>query len=318
MRKLILSLMSIVIFCFNLWLSNARAQEIPVFKEEDVVLETKNGKLSGTLCVPQNIDVKAVVLIIAGSGPTDRNGNSMMTKNNSLQMLARQLTGSGIASLRYDKRGIAASAAAGMKEEDLRFEQLVQDASDWLAWLKNSKRFPSFYILGHSEGSLIGMLASEGANGFISLAGPGEPAGTTLRRQLSAQPKMIKDEAFSILDSLDAGLTVHKTSPLLASLFRPSVQPYLISWMKYDPTKIIASLKIPVCIIQGTTDIQVEEEDARKLSAAQPSAKLIIIDGMNHVLKTAPANRAENMKTYNNPDLPIADKLVQEISSFIQ
>ncbi|HCY89979.1 MAG TPA: alpha/beta hydrolase, partial [Chitinophagaceae bacterium] len=145
-----------------------------------------------------------------------------------------------------------------------------------------------------------------------------EPAGTTLRRQLSAQPKMIKDEAFSILDSLDAGLTVHKTSPLLASLFRPSVQPYLISWMKYDPTKIIASLKIPVCIIQGTTDIQVEEEDARKLSAAQPSAKLIIIDGMNHVLKTAPANRAENMKTYNNPDLPIADKLVQEISSFIQ
>lgn len=318
MLKTFLPFVSLVIIALNIFQSGANAEDASAYKEEEAILTTKNGKLSGTLCLPANSDAKAVVLIIAGSGPTDRNGNNPMMKNNALQMMARQLSEAGIASLRYDKRGIGASEAAGMKEAEIRFEQLVQDASDWLAWLKNTKRFPAYYILGHSEGSLIGMLASEGATGFISLAGPGETAGATLRRQLSAQPKMIKDESFAILDSLEAGHTVKKTSPLLASLFRPSVQPYLISWMKYDPAKIIADMKIPVCIIQGTTDIQVEVEDARKLSAALPSAKLVIIEGMNHVLKTAPADRSENMKTYNNPDLPLADKLILEIISFIQ
>lgn len=318
MLKLFIRAFSFVLIALNIFPCGAHAQHGLAYKEEEAILTTKTGKLSGTLCVPAESDTKAVVLIIAGSGPTDRNGNNPMMKNNALQMMARQLSEAGIASLRYDKRGIGASEAAGVKEEDLRFEHLVQDAADWLAWLKKTNRFPAYYILGHSEGSLIGMLASKGATGFISLAGPGETAGATLRRQLSAQPKMIKDESFAILDSLDAGHTVQKISPMLAGIFRAQVQPYLISWMKYDPAKIIADMNIPVCIIQGSTDIQVEVEDARKLSAAQPSAKLVIIEGMNHVLKTSDADRLENMKTYNNPDLPLADKLVPEIISFIQ
>ncbi|HKE36190.1 MAG TPA: hypothetical protein VKB39_02070, partial [Candidatus Baltobacteraceae bacterium] len=76
--------------------------------------------------------------------------------------------------------------------------------------------------------------------------------------------------------------------PELAGLFRPSVQPFVISYMKYDPAKEIAKLSLPVTIVQGTADEQVTMDDANALKAADPSAKLVVIAGMNHLLKRPP------------------------------
>lgn len=287
------------------------------FTETETELKTATGTLFGTLTLPLKFKKGTVALIIAGSGPTDRNGNNMAMENNSLKNLAHDLANKGIASIRYDKRGIAASKDAMTKEEDLRFDDLVNDAKGWISQLKLDKRFKKIVIIGHSEGSLIGILAAKNADQFVSLAGVGQSADKTLKEQLSSQPQMLKDVAYPILDSLKAGKTVDKVNPMLQSLFRKSVQPYLISWFKYDPAQELKNLNKPTLIIQGDKDIQVSIQDAEILAKAVPSSKLVIIEKMNHIFKIIEGDKKENIASYKDPNLPNAPKLIEEISNFI-
>jgi predicted alpha/beta hydrolase len=142
---------------------------------------------------PKQNASKAVALIIAGSGPTDRDGNNPAMRNNSLKMLAEAMNKNGIVSLRYDKRGIARSRNAGLKEADLRFENYVDDAKAWINYLKKELKFTTIFVIGHSEGSLIGMIASQYKNvtKFVSIAGAGQPADKIIREQLKNQPPSI-------------------------------------------------------------------------------------------------------------------------------
>lgn len=288
--------------------------------ETVVQLVTKTGTLEGSLVVPDDIKTMPVALIIAGSGPTDRDGNNPAMKNDSLKMLAAALSTNGIAVLRYDKRGIGESQSAGVNEEDLRFEHYVSDAKEWILWLKNDKRFGEVIIIGHSEGSLIGMIAAQenGIDKFVSIAGVGVTADKILKEQLKSQPLQILNISLPIIDKLKQGVTVKEVDPMLYSLFRPSVQPYLISWFKYDPAVEIAKVKVPVLIIQGTTDIQVSEADARILANANPKSELKIIDGMNHIFKESEADRMRNIETYNQPDLPLKPELAKTIIDFVK
>jgi pimeloyl-ACP methyl ester carboxylesterase len=280
--------------------------------EMDQTLQTSTGELSGTLTVPILKGTFPVALIIAGSGPTDRNGNNAQMKNNSLQMLAHELAAQGIASLRYDKRGIGKSASAMISEEQMRFENYVEDANAWASELKADPRFNRLIIVGHSEGSLIGMLASEKADVFVSLAGAGRPIDVILKEQLAVQlegKKKLLRAANEGLSKLKEGKLVEDAPVELFGLFRPSVQPYMISWMKYDPAVEISNLKIPIVIVQGSKDLQVKEEDAELLHAASIGSRYILIEGMNHILKIAPLDRTKNIETYSNPELPLAEEL---------
>ena len=280
----------------------------------------KAGALSGTLLVPDAKEPVPVVLLIAGSGPTDRDGNNPAMHNDALKMLATDFAMNGIASLRYDKRGIAESASAATKESDLRFETYIDDAVAWCNQL-HEKRFSSVVIAGHSEGSLIGMIAAKkcGAAGFISLEGAGFPAADILRTQLKTRlPEDLNAKSEAILKSLEAGKTVDDTPPQLAALYRPSVQPYLISWFRYDPAKEIAALKIPVLIIQGTTDVQVSSDDAKRLAAANPKAKLVTIEGMNHILKMVSGDLKAQIPSYGDPKLQLSEKLTPELVQFVR
>lgn len=174
--------------------------------------------------------------------------------------------------------------------------------------------------MGHSEGSLIGMIAAEktDVSGFISIAGVGKSADKLFEEQLTGKlSAQLLEESNRILDSLRNGKTVSNINPNLMVLYRPSVQPYLISWMKYDPAIEIGKLKIPVLIIQGTTDLQVTIDDAKLLSASKPDAKLLIIDKMNHILKGSDSDLQSNISTYRNPDLPLKSGLIDEIVDFI-
>lgn len=289
------------------------------FNETPVVLHTATGDLFGTLMLPANFSKGPVALIIAGSGPTDRNGNNPVMKNESLRMLAQGLANHAIASLRYDKRGIAESKAAMKGEANLRFEDYIKDAQDWIDLLKKDKRFKKVVVIGHSEGSLIGMVAArQGADGYVSIAGAGRSADLLLKEQLASQPQNIKDISFPIIDSLVQGKTVTNVDPMLYSLFRPDVQPYIISWFRYDPQAEIKKLAIPVLVVQGTNDIQVSTQDAQLLAKANPHAQLVLIDGMNHILKNVEGDRSANIATYNNPSLPISDKLLSAIVKFIE
>jgi pimeloyl-ACP methyl ester carboxylesterase len=282
-------------------------------------VQTPTGELYGTLTVPILKGTFPVALIIAGSGPTDRNGNNPQMKNNSLQMLAHELASQGIASLRYDKRGIGESAPAMISEEQLRFENYVEDAKAWAAQLKTDPRFRKLIVIGHSEGSLIGMLACEQADAFVSLAGAGRPIDVILKEQLAAQltgKKKLLRAANEGISKLKEGKLVEDAPMELFGLFRPSVQPYLISWMKYDPANEISKLNIPIVIVQGTTDLQVQVKDAELLHQACPlNSKLIVIEGMNHIFKMAPLDRVKNIETYSNPELPLAPELLRIIET---
>ena len=287
---------------------------------DTVTLNTGRGTLEGTLLLPAGRRKMPVALIIAGSGPTDRNGNNPFMQNNALKMLADSLAAHGIASLRYDKRGVGRSKEAAIAEADLRFDDYVDDARQWLALLAADKRFRSIVVVGHSQGSLIGLLAARqgSADKFISIAGVGRPAADLIREQLAAQPPEVLATAEPILAKLEQGETTEDVPPGLFALFRPSVQPFMISWFAYDPQQEIARLTIPVLIVQGTTDIQVTTEDARALATAGTNTALAIIPGMNHVMKPAPQDRQENIATYSLPELPLHKGLLKPIIEFIQ
>ena len=287
--------------------------------EKPIVLKTDTGDIYGSLLLPDEQGKFPVVLIIAGSGPTDRNGNNPMMNNNSLKMLAEDLAANGIASVRYDKRGIGESNAAAGEEKSLRFENYIDDAKAWIELLHQNETFSDIAVIGHSEGSLIGMIASQKkeVDKYISLAGIGEPASKTLREQLKSQPDFVTALSSPILDKLEMAQTVDSVPPLLFSLFRPSVQPYLISWFKYDPKVEIAKLNKPILIVQGTTDIQVRVVNADLLAESNPKAQKSIIAGMNHILKVSEADRAKNIETYSNPDLPLHPELVELIVEFL-
>ena len=287
--------------------------------EEIVYLQTKSGVLEGSLLFSEEGDVTPVALILSGSGPTDRDGNNQTMINNSLKMLANELSKAGVSSLRYDKRGIGKSKTSGLKEVDLRFENYINDASSWVEYLNNLSRFNKIVVIGHSEGSLIGMVVSQQKNvdKFISIAGAGQPIDQIIREQLKAQPPIVIEQSTPILDKLLQGETVENVPTFLNSLFRPSVQPYMISWFKYDPQKEISKLNKPVLIVQGATDIQVSLMDAEKLAAANKNADKVVIQKMNHIFKEATLDRLSNFQTYNQPELPIKPELAKVISEFV-
>jgi hypothetical protein len=303
--------------CFTSSVTASKRPDATVV-ETAIVLETKTGKIYGTLTAPQHAANIPVALIIAGSGPTDRDGNNTMMHNNSLKKLAFDLSKAGIAALRYDKRGIAESMNAGASEADLRFDNYVTDAEEWIQLLKNDKRFSRVIVIGHSEGSLIGMIAGRTADKFVSIAGAGESADKLIKRQLGNQPQRVQEMCASILDSLKHGDQVTNVMPMLYNMFRPSVQPYMISWFKYDPQIEIAKLTIPVLIVQGTNDLQVTVDDAQKLSAAYPKAQVKLIEKMNHVFKIVEGDKKANIAAYNNESLPNAPLLIKTIAAFIK
>jgi len=289
-------------------------------EKSNFIYESKTGNIYGTLEMPESNKPVPAVLIIAGSGPTDRNCNQAGVQTNAFKMLADSLKKAGIATVRYDKRGIGESAAAMKNEEDMRFEDLVNDAAGFVKMMKSDKRFSNVIVAGHSEGSLVGMMAAKKAHadGYISIAGISEKAGGPIVRQLASQSEELSLNAAYVLDSLDKGYSVSSYHPDLASIFRPSVQPYLKSWLKYDPKIEIAKLDCLVLILQGTTDLQVSAEHAEALKSAYPRATLKMIKGMNHVLKQAPEDREKNLATYNNPKLPLSPELAPAIVAFVK
>ena len=291
-------------------------------QEENFVLHTKTGDIFGTIAVPQSKNQVPLILLVAGSGPTDRNCNQSQLQTNAFKMLADSLLNYNIATLRFDKRGIAESAAAGSKEIDLRFEHYISDVQVFIDTLAKDNRFSKIIVAGHSEGALIGLIASENNEKvakYISISGTALPADEILKEQLSAQPQAVKELTFPILDSLKIGKMVENVPQMLYALFRPSVQPYMISWLKYNPQNEIAKLTIPILIIQGTTDIQVSENQADLLYSANKNSTLCKVKNMNHVLKTcATTEQTAQITTYTNPNLPLASGFIKCIVDFVR
>ena len=282
------------------------------------------GSLAGTL-----IDAgkrSPVVIIIPGSGPTDRDGNNPLGgRPSNLRMLAEGLAERGITTVRIDKRGMFGSKAAVANGNDVTIAAYAADAHAWAKAARTATGAKCVWLLGHSEGSLVALAAGQDPRdlcGVISVSGAGRKLGTVIREQLTSNPANapILTPALATLDSLEKGRKVDSaTLPApIQSLFNNAVQPYLIDLMAQDPARLAATLKLPLLIVQGDRDLQVKVADARALVAAQPKAKLVILPAVNHVLKiVASDSPAANFATYGDPSLPIAPGVVDAIAGFL-
>lgn len=284
--------------------------------------------LSGTLMIPDKQADSAipVVLIVAGSGPTNRDGNLGHIQNNSLKYLAEGLATAGIASLRYDKRGVGESKSEAVHESDMRFSGNVADTLSWYDWLQKDQRFSKIILAGHSEGALVVTLTAQlreksptKLKGVILLTGVGSPADQLLKRQLLKVelPENLREEALTALAQLKKGNRVEQVSKELNAVFRQSVQNYLISWFALDPAKELARLTLPVLIVSGGQDLQIESSEAMKLADAAQYGQLLHIEAMNHILKPATGDKAENVASYSQPELPLAPDLMPALVRFI-
>lgn len=294
-----------------------------VSKDSTIYITAPEGKVFGTLTLPSAHTPVPLAIIIAGSGPTDRNGNQRNMKNNSLLALGDSLAQKGVASLRYDKRGVGDSKEAASDESKLRFDDYIDDAENWVRKFQHDKRFSDIFIIGHSEGALVGLIAAEKVKvaGYVSLAGVAVPVDSIIYKQIKAlaPPNSgMPDSMKMLLQTLRSKGSIDSVPHgIYQGFFRKSVQPYLLSWMHYDPSLEIKKLNIPVLIIQGSTDIQVDTTNAYALKAARPSARLIIIPGMNHVLKNVGRDPGDNKLSYMDPGFLLNKELTPSIVSFI-
>ena len=287
------------------------------FSNDYVINSFDNHSIHGTLL--ESAESNSVLsIIISGSGPTDRDGNNTSLKSDYLKMLAEGLFENGINSYRYDKRGVGNSIGKIKSGDEVKFSDFINDAISIINHFRATNKFKKVVVIGHSEGALIGMIASRlFADSFISIAGAGEDYLTLIQRQLSIQPPYVKSMSDPIIEKLKNNELVDSVPPLLNSLFNKAVQKYLIDASSYDPKQEISKLEIPVLIVQGSNDIQIEIKDAQLLNDAATKSRLEIIQGMNHVLRQAPENRLLNMQTYGNPELSIDDSLVNLIVDFL-
>lgn len=302
-----------MIFCGSMTING---QTDSSFVETDLSI---NEMTDGTLTTPASGTSENLVIFIQGSGPTDRNGNQPMMKNDGIKKIARELAAAGIASFRFDKR-IFKMQQLQMEEKDLRFEDFVKDVVDIETYFRKEASFKHIILAGHSEGSLIGMLAAKDhADAFISLAGAGEPIDNIVVAQINMQAPPLAENARVAFDDMKENGQTTQYNPMLSAIFRPSVQPFMNSWMKYDPSEEIAKLDIPMLIINGSKDIQVTEEQAEMLAEAAPEAELEIIDGMNHIFRNIESeDRLVNTKSYNEPLQPLHPELVPVLTEFVK
>ena len=252
--------------------------------------------------------------MIAGSGPTDRDGNQSFMKNDALKKIAEALSQKGIATFRYDKRIVKQIRNQNI-DKNISFDDFVIDARSVIGFFKS--KFETIIVAGHSQGSLVGLLALDaGASGFISLAGAGKPIDEILEEQIAKTAAVFSKSTDRVLNVLRSGETTSEYPPELASIFNLELQAFLISWMQYNPAKIIANTLLPILIINGDKDLQVDVKEAQLLNSAAQNSKLIIIEHMNHVLVKIDGDDLENAKSYNNPNLKINEELINAIQEF--
>lgn len=282
------------------------------------------GPLKGTLLTP-NSKPTAVVIIVPGSGPTDRDGNNPLgVKASSYRLLSEGLASKGIATLRIDKRGMFASSMAVENPNAVKIADYVDDVRAWVKVIRRELPTPCVWILGHSEGGLVALASAQDVAvcGVMLVATPGRPMGEVLRAQFKANPAndFLLKEALPIIDALEHRRHVDttKSHPSLQNIFHPAVQAFLIDAFAYHPAHLISAISKPVLVLQGQRDLQVEDIDAIRLKTANPQASLVLLPDMNHVMKeVTTGDIKENMSSYADPALPLAPGLIDAIVRFV-
>lgn len=287
--------------------------------EEDITIWNDSIQLNGTLSYKKESKQAPLAIFVQGSGNPDRNGNQLTAnvKANYIKMLADSLTQRGIAFFRFDKRNVTKANRKHILKQYL-FDYLVQDVQKIISHFSSDKRFSQIIVIGHSQGSLVGMLAiNQNVDKFISLAGLGKSADKTIIDQVSAQNKQLGKTAKQHTEELIETGTIKEINPFLISLFAKQNHEFLLSYFKHDPARIISEVQIPTLIINGDKDLQVSTWHAETLHTASSNSKLVIIPNMNHVLKHINED-SENMQSYFFAEFSLATTLTDTIEQFIK
>jgi pimeloyl-ACP methyl ester carboxylesterase len=279
------------------------------------------GHLSGTLTAPPTKSRGPAALIIAGSGPTPRDGNC-----DTYRLLAHALAAAGIPSLRYDKRGVGKSAALVKREDELVIQTFAEDVVLVADTLREVENASSIVLIGHSEGALLATLAASRTKvaGVVLAAPSGRRLDVLMREQISAlalpeTQEHMRSEALTIIDKLAGGERVENVGSHLAALFRPSVQPFLISTFAIDPVEEFARSRVPALLLWGESDIQVGRSDLEALALARPDAKVVVFPNTNHMFKPAPkdtSDRDAQLASYDK-QAPLVANFAAAIIAFI-
>ncbi len=300
-------------------ISTSFAQQIT---SEELLILNDSIQLPGTLTYDKDLKTQPLVIFIHGSGNVDRNGNQrgMNASASYIEQLSKALNNNKIAFYRYDKR---TATLGNMKFliQGVTFDSFVEDAKLAIDRFKDDSRFSSLILIGHSQGSLVGMLASQQnahVDKYISLAGPADAIDVTITNQVRTQNgDSIADMVSAHFKELKTKGSIETVNPNLMSIFNKSMQPFFASWMQYTPTDEIKNLNVPILILNGTKDIQVPTEDAKALHKANPKSKLVLVEDMNHVLKSISKDE-DNLKSYRTPDFPLSEQLVSTVTTFIK
>lgn len=305
MTKLQFSCLFLLLISSSLTGQNYTSQDVTINIQVDGTVITVPGSAS-------------IAILIGGSGPIDRNGNQNFSKNNYLKKLAIRLADRSISSLRYDKRTVK-QLQSGIIDNDTSFDDFIMDAKDAISYVKNLNQFEHIYVIGHSQGSLVGMLALDpDIEGFISLNGPAKNIGETIIDQVSKSIPEYTATTEAVIAQLKKGKTTNNYPQALAAAFNIETQPFLISWMAYTPTEVIKTIETKTLIIQGLKDLQIPRADAEELHRANNNSDLVTIKNMNHVLVDIAGDELENYKSYDDTSFKISEELIQAISAFIK
>lgn len=309
----------IVILSLSYFLKFINSSRLP---SAEVGTKISSGNLNGLLLDAG--EKSPVVIIVPGSGPTDLNGNSPLgVSANTYKHLAYSLLDKGISTVRVDKRGMFSSSNAG-DPNSVSVEIYANDYIRWSYSVREQLKRDSVYLLGHSEGALMVSAAaakdSTALSGLILISGVGRPMDIVVLEQLEQQITdfEVLNRAKNILAELKSGrkVDVEGLHPTLQVLFAPLTQDYIISILKYTPYQLVKSIDVDMLVIHGTNDLQVSTVDAEMLGTAG-NARLLFLEGVNHVLKKSAKNRKKNLRTYRKPNIPVSRTLINGVVSFI-
>jgi alpha-beta hydrolase superfamily lysophospholipase len=271
-----------------------------------------NVTLEGTLLLPIWSELQRVpgVVLIAGSGPTDRDGNNPIVPEriDLLRLLAELLAGAGIASLRYDKRGIGASTARPhdrleAQEEVFAWRHFVADVQAAHAELLRHDEIKNYAtgLVGHSEGGLLALAAATAMgtkrpHALVLLSTPGKPLRDIVRSQIARRAPQYLDETNRAMAAIEAtGRVPGQLSPALQAVFPIYGGPFFKAALPFDPAAALGALDCSCLVLHGAADTQVVAmEDVAPLMKAlgnrQVNGELFVVPGASHNLKSVLGN----------------------------
>jgi pimeloyl-ACP methyl ester carboxylesterase len=298
--------------------------------DESVSIPSLGFNLAGTITKPSSAAPLPAVVLIGGSGPTDRDEN--VAGIPIFGHLARELVAAGFFVVRYDKRGIGQS---GGRAESVTIADYAEDARQVVLWLEKRKDVDKdrIGIIGHSEGALVAMLLAGRERGKVSalalLAGPSASgAEIVLEQQKHLLSKMAMDDeqrAEKVALQHKINTAVIKGvgwADLPAAARKVADTPWFYSFLTFNPEKAMKDTRQPVLIVQGELDTQVQPHHADKLAEfararnTKAAVEVVKVPGVNHLLVPAKTGEVSEYGSLG-PDATVSPQVTSAITGFM-